>query len=103
MMLGEVDLTLEKARADEETKKQMKQMNAATSAESVDNLHKKSKASISNRKSQKAGTIYPTRVEQNQHYQKKKIQTKKCTRCGYEHHPKKCPAYGQKFLKCKKK
>ena len=55
-MLREVDLTLEKAialaRADEETKKQTKQMNAATSAESVDNLHNKSKASISNRKSQ---------------------------------------------------
>ena len=65
-MLREVDLTLEKAialaRAEEETKKQMKQMNAATSAESVDNLHNKSKVSISNRKSQKTGTNYPTRV-----------------------------------------
>ena len=68
-ILREVDLTLEKAialtRADEETKKQMKQMNAATSAEYVDNLNNKSKASISNRKSQKTGTNYPTRVEQN--------------------------------------
>ena len=64
-MLREVDLTLEKAlalaRADEETKKQMKQMNAATSAESVDNLHNKSKASISNRKSQKTGRNCHTR------------------------------------------
>ena len=66
-MLREVDLTLEKAialaQADEETKKQMKQMNAATSAESVDNLHNKRKSSISNRKSQKTGTNYPTRAE----------------------------------------
>ena len=50
-MLREVDLTLEKAialaRADEETKKQMKQMNAATSAESVDNLHNNFKQKIS--------------------------------------------------------
>ena len=80
-MLREVDLTLENAialaRADETTKKQMKQMNAATSSESVDNLHNKSKSPISNRKSQKTGTNYPTRAEQNQHNQKeKKIQTK---------------------------
>ena len=106
-MLREVDLTLENAlalaRADETTKKQMKQMNAATSSESVDNLHNKSKSPISNRKSQKTGTNYPTRAEQNQHNQKeKKNPNQKCTRCGYEQPPRKCPAYGQKCSKCKK-
>lgn len=98
-MLRETDLTLEKAialaRADEETKKQLKQMTNTASPESVDNLHRKYETKKKFDKN--------TNVTGKDKYQKTdgKVQ-KNCSRCGYNHPPRKCPAYGQKCSKCSK-
>lgn len=104
-MLRETQLTLEKAialaRADEETKKQMRQMTNRTSLpESVDSLHKKGGM---NTKAQQ--NKYGNKTDRSSFQKKGKTHTKdskECTRCGYKHPPKKCPAFGQKCSKCKK-
>ena len=68
-MLREVDLTLGKTTAveqtDEETRKQMNQMNADSSAESVDNIHNsKRQAQIIQQEQKKTNII--TRKKSNQ-------------------------------------
>ncbi|XP_057191716.1 uncharacterized protein K02A2.6-like isoform X1 [Triplophysa rosa] len=90
-LLREPDLDLKKAidicRASEITKKQIKALHEETEA-TVNKISKMKFTKISPEKSATSSTV---------------SKKEKCTRCGYSHEPRKCPAFGQICKVCRRK
>ena len=98
-LLRETDLSLQKAtdicRASEASKSQVKTMSAASSAESnVDAVKKKVGFKKKFRQSKQASDTWKTK-------ESKKKSKQQCSKCGTNHEPKKCPAYGKECYRCK--
>lgn len=100
-VIRETDLMLKRAtdicRANEMTSNQVKVLTEEIEVKirSVKHLKKADRT-----KAKSSPALRKTRMKMNEN--DKKAQSK-CSRCGYEHGPKKCPAYGKTFVTCNKK
>lgn len=101
-LLRETDLTLKRAidicRANEMTSNQVKVLNEEIEVNKIRSVKHSKKAHRTKAKS--SPTEHKTRIKMTENDQKAQSL---CPRCGYEHGPKQCPAYGQTCKACNKK